>query len=66
MVSTHGGIQTPSEVFSALINDDNNDAGMSWVGTNSDGTQTAGNTIEEWRPSPAVVRLQLHHRLPSR
>lgn len=44
-VSTNGGIQTPSEVFSALINVDKNRAGMSWIGTNSDGSQHAGTTI---------------------
>src|SRR6516165_10028797 len=32
-VSTNGGVQTPSEVFSALVNVDANGAGMSWVGT---------------------------------
>jgi hypothetical protein len=47
LVSSHGAVQTPSEVFSALINDDNNNAGMSWIGTNSDGTQVAGNSIED-------------------
>lgn len=44
IVSTNGGIQTPSEVFSALVNVDQNGAGMSWVGTNSDGTQTGNST----------------------
>jgi hypothetical protein len=44
-VSTNGGVQTPSEVFSALVNVDKNAAGMSWVGTNSDGTQAASSTI---------------------
>jgi hypothetical protein len=43
-VSTNGGVQTPSEVFSALVNVDRNNAGMSWIGTNSDGSQTAGST----------------------
>jgi hypothetical protein len=44
-VSTNGGVQTPSEVFSALLNVDQNGAGMSWIGTNSDGTQTGSSTI---------------------
>lgn len=44
-VSTNGGVQTPSEVFSALVNVDKNGAGMSWIGTNSDGSQRAGSTI---------------------
>jgi hypothetical protein len=44
-VSTNGGVQTPSEVFSALVNVDMNGAGMSWIGTNSDGSQRASSTI---------------------
>jgi hypothetical protein len=52
-VSTNGGVQTPSEVFSALINDDRNNAGMSWVGTWSDGTQHANSTIH----SPIITKL---------
>src|SRR5215472_15250180 len=44
-VSTNGGLQNPSEVFSALVNVDANHAGMSWIGTNSDGTQHANSTI---------------------
>src|SRR5262249_5141680 len=44
-VSTNGGVQTPSEVFTALVNVDKNGAGMSWIGTNSDGSQKAGSTI---------------------
>ena len=45
-VSTNGGVQQPSEVFSALINVDANRAGMSWIGTYSDGSQHANNTIK--------------------
>jgi hypothetical protein len=44
-ISTNGGIQTPSEVFSALLNVDANRSGMSWIGTYSDGSQHAGTTI---------------------
>jgi|SRR5215813_1893722 len=44
-VSTNGGVQNPSEVFTALVNVDKNGAGMSWIGTNSDGSQKAGSTI---------------------
>jgi hypothetical protein len=44
-VSTNGGVQTPSEVFGALVNADANGAGMSWIGTYSDGSQHAGSTI---------------------
>ena len=43
--STNGGVQTPSEVFSALINANSNDSGMSWIGTNSDGSQSGNSTI---------------------
>ncbi|MGD0699333.1 MAG: hypothetical protein ABSA02_05545 [Trebonia sp.] len=43
--STNGGVQTPSEVFSALINANGNDSGMSWIGTNSDGSQSGNSTI---------------------
>ena len=43
--STNGGVQTPSEVFSALVNVDANHAGMSWIGTNSDGSQSGNSTI---------------------
>ncbi len=44
-VSINGGVQTPSEVFSALVNADANNAGISWIGTNSDGSQAANSTI---------------------
>jgi hypothetical protein len=44
-VSTNGGVQTPSEVFSALVNADGNHAGMSWIGTSSDGSQSGSSTI---------------------
>jgi hypothetical protein len=43
--STNGGVQTPSEVFSALVNANENDSGMSWVGTSSDGSQSGNSTI---------------------
>jgi hypothetical protein len=44
-VSTNGGVQTPSEVFSALVNANANNAGMSWIGTDSNGAQTGSSTI---------------------
>jgi len=43
--STNGGVQTPSEVFSALVNANANNSGMSWVGTSSDGSQAGNSTI---------------------
>ena len=44
-ISANGGTQTPSEVFSALVNVDRNARGMSWIGTSSDGSQAANSTI---------------------
>src|SRR3984957_15694780 len=41
-VSVNGGIQTPSEVFSALVTPDANSVGMSWIGTRSDGSKKSG------------------------
>jgi hypothetical protein len=52
-VSTNGGVQTPSEVFGALVNVDANHAGMSWVGTWSNATLHAGSTIS----SNVITRL---------
>lgn len=43
--STNGGVQTPSEVFGALVNANANNSGMSWIGTSSDGTQSGNSTI---------------------
>jgi hypothetical protein len=42
--AVHNGIQTPSELFSALVNLDANGSGMSWNGTNSDGTSSVGSS----------------------
>jgi hypothetical protein len=53
-VSVNGGIQTPSEVFSALVNVDANGAGMSWIGTRSDGSQRSGYTFTG---GPAITEL---------
>jgi hypothetical protein len=53
-VSVNGGIQTPSEVFSALVNVDANGAGMSWIGTSSDGSQKSGYTFSG---GPAITEL---------
>ena len=53
-VSVNGGIQTPSEVFSALVNVDANSAGMSWIGTRSDGSQRSGYTFTG---GPAITEL---------
>jgi hypothetical protein len=53
-VSVNGGIQTPSEVFGALVNVDANRAGMTWIGTNSDGSQKSGYTFTG---GPAITEL---------
>jgi hypothetical protein len=53
-VSLNGAIQTPSEVFSALVNVDANGAGMSWIGTRSDGSERSGYTFTG---GPAITEL---------
>ena len=53
-VSVNGGIQTPSEVFSALVNTDANGVGMSWIGTSSNGSQKSGYTFGG---GPAITEL---------
>jgi hypothetical protein len=53
-VSVNGGIQTPSEVFSALLNVDANRAGMSWIGTRSNASQTSGYTFNG---GPTITEL---------
>ena len=53
-VSVNGGIQTPSEVLSAPVNVDANGAGMSWIGTRSNGSQKAGYTFTG---GPAITEL---------
>jgi hypothetical protein len=53
-VSVNGGIQTPSEVFSALVSVDANGAGMSWIGTRSDGSRRSGYTFTG---DPAITEL---------
>lgn len=54
VVSTNGGLQHPSEVFSALVNVDTHPGGMSWIGTFSDGSQTPGGTFTG---GPAITEL---------
>jgi hypothetical protein len=54
-VSVNGGIQTPSEVFSALVNVDANGAGMTWIGTRSDGSHRSGYTFAG---GPAITELR--------
>lgn len=41
----NGGTQTPSELMAALVNEDPSSKELTWIGTNSDGTQAAGTTL---------------------
>jgi hypothetical protein len=41
----NGGTQTPSEVFEAIVNQDPKSTQMTWIGTNSDGTQKGSNSL---------------------
>jgi len=62
------GVQTPSELFSALVNVDDNGSGMSWNGTNSDGTSSVGTSgadptgpiVTETCPTAGCVKTTLN------
>jgi hypothetical protein len=62
------GVQTPSELFSALVNVDDNGSGMSWNGTNSDGTSSVGSSgvdptgpiVTETCPTAGCVKTTLN------
>jgi hypothetical protein len=41
----NGGTQTPSELMTAVVNTDPSSHQLTWIGTNSDGTQSAGTTL---------------------
>jgi len=41
----NGGTQTPSELMTALVNEDPSSQQLTWIGTNSDGSQGAGTTL---------------------
>jgi len=41
----NGGTQTPSELMTAVVNTDPSSHQVTWIGTNSDGTQSAGTTL---------------------
>lgn len=43
--ATSGGTQTPTEVFYAVLNQDPVSGQLTWIGTNSDGSATAGTTL---------------------
>ena len=42
---TNHGTQTPSELMSAVIDYDSGSDQFTWIGTNSDGSQAAGNSL---------------------
>jgi hypothetical protein len=42
----NGGTQTPSEIMYAVVNQDPFSQQMTWVGTNSDGSQTGSNSLK--------------------
>lgn len=44
--TTNGGVQTPSEVMWALVNKDSGNGQVTWVGTNSDGTTSGSNSLQ--------------------
>ena len=41
----NGSTQIPSELMAALVNEDPSSHQLTWIGTNSDGTQAAGTTL---------------------
>jgi hypothetical protein len=63
--STAGGTQTPSEVFYAVLDQNPNSGQLTWIGTNSDGSQSAGTTVSTfticsaWAGSPPSFVAQL-------
>jgi hypothetical protein len=48
-----GGTQTPSELIEAIINQDALSTQMTWIGTNSDGTQTGSSSLA----TPVIAKL---------
>jgi hypothetical protein len=48
--SLNGGTQTPSAVAHAVVNEDPRSLHVTWVGTKSDGTPTAGTSIPTGSP----------------
>ena len=52
----NGGTQTPSEVMSALVNQDPQSSKITWVGTNNDASQQAGTTVPSGS-NPVIARI---------
>ncbi|UZR27339.1 hypothetical protein [Methylococcus mesophilus] len=46
VTSKNGGTQLPSELMTALVNKDPSSGQLTWIGTNSDGSQAAGTTLD--------------------
>jgi len=51
--SFNGGTQTPSELIEAIINQDAKSTQMTWLGTNSDGSQRGSNSLA----TPVIASL---------
>jgi hypothetical protein len=64
--SFNNGTQTPSELLSAVVNQDARSQQMTWLGTNSDGTSRGSNSLAGtvianlWGGAAPVVNAQLH------
>ncbi|MBI2817481.1 MAG: hypothetical protein HYX72_11130 [Acidobacteria bacterium] len=52
----NGGTQTPSEIMSALVNQDPQSSKITWVGTNNDASQQAGTTLPTGS-NPVIARI---------
>jgi hypothetical protein len=62
----NNGTQTPSELLSAVVNQDARSQQMTWLGTNSDGSSKGSNSLAGsviatlWGGGPPTVNAQLH------
>ncbi len=62
----NGGTQTPSELLSAVVNQDAKSQQMTWLGTNSDGTSHGSSSLVGpviatlWGGGPPTINAQLH------
>jgi hypothetical protein len=61
----NGGTQVPSELIEAIVNQDGKSTQMTWLGTNSDGSQLGSNSIATpliasvWGGAPPTFNAQL-------
>jgi hypothetical protein len=57
----NGTTQSPSEVMEAIVNQDAHSLQMTWIGTNSDGSQSGSNSLATqviaklWAPAPGIL-----------